>query len=49
MCAEDRETYGEAWRRCPGGFALDIADEGLVDVTGAEKAVGRALDMGTHR
>jgi hypothetical protein len=49
MRAEGRETYGEAWRRGPGGFTLDIADEGLVNVTSAEKAVGRTLDLGTHR
>jgi hypothetical protein len=39
MRARDRGTYGETGRRGPGGFALDIADEGLVDVTSAEEAV----------
>jgi hypothetical protein len=47
--AKGLETYGEAWRRGPGGLTLDIADECLVDGTSAEKAVGRALDVGTHR
>jgi hypothetical protein len=44
-----RKTYGKPWGRGPGGFTLDIADEGLVKVAGAEEAIEEALDMGTHR
>jgi hypothetical protein len=44
-----RKTYGKPWGRGPGGFTLDIADEGLVEVAGAEEAVAEALEMGTHR
>jgi hypothetical protein len=36
-------TYGEVWRRGPGGLAVDIADEGLVDVARADEAA-RALE-----
>ena len=49
MRAKDRGTYGETWRRGPGGFTLDIADEGLVDVASAEEAVALVLDTGTRR
>jgi hypothetical protein len=37
-------TYGEVWGRGPGGLAVDIADEGPVDVAGANEAVARRLE-----
>jgi hypothetical protein len=36
-------TYGEVWGRGPRGLAVDIADEGLVDVAGADEAAARAV------
>lgn len=34
----DRRTYGEVRGRGPRGLAVDIADEGFVDVAGADEA-----------
>jgi hypothetical protein len=36
-------TYGEVCRRGPCGLAVDIADEGLVDVAGADEATERTV------
>jgi hypothetical protein len=38
-----RWTYGEVWGRGPGGLAVDIADEGLVDVACADEAVAQVV------
>jgi hypothetical protein len=43
-----RWTYGEVWGRGPGGLAVDIADEGPVDVAGADEAVARRLEKFSH-
>lgn len=36
-------TYGEVWGRGPGGGAGGIADDGLVDVAGANEAVAQTV------
>lgn len=41
MGATISATYGEVWGRGPCGLAVDIADEGLVDVASADEAVAR--------
>jgi hypothetical protein len=38
-----RGTHREVWRRGPRGLAVDVADEGLVDVARADEAA-RALE-----
>lgn len=41
-------TYGEVWGRGPGGCAVDIADDGLVDVAGADEAAAPWLEEISH-
>jgi len=42
--AMSRITYREVWGRGPGGLAVDIADEGLVDVASADEAARGMLE-----
>jgi hypothetical protein len=42
--AKDRIAYREVWGRGPGSLAIDIANEGLVDVAGADEAVRKGLE-----
>jgi hypothetical protein len=43
--ARIRVTYREVWGGGPGGLAVDIADEGLVNVTSADEAVTEVRDV----